>query len=63
MSVFTSLKCFIEIVLLFLYKVMCFGSVKSEFNFWVNVFPISVKILLSCVVHVTAKIILVFTRI
>lgn len=59
MNVFTGLECFIEILLLFLYKVICFGSVESEFNFWLKLFQIRVKNLLGCVVHITAKIILV----
>lgn len=63
MNVFTGLECFIEILLLFLYKVICFGSVESEFNFWLKLFQIRVKNLLGCVVHITAKIILVFTSI
>lgn len=62
MNVFTGLECFIEILLLFLYKVICFGSVESEFNFWLKLFQIRVKNLLGCVVHITAKIILVFTK-
>lgn len=70
MNVFTSLECFTEILqflqffLLFLYKVLRFGSVESEFKFWLKLFQIFVKkILLNSVKHVTAKIILVFTRI
>lgn len=38
MNVFIGLECFIEILLLFLYKVICFGSVESEFNFWLKLF-------------------------
>ena len=32
MNVFTSVECFLEIVLLFLNKIMCFGSVEGEFD-------------------------------